>query len=835
MSIRPTNTTNIANSSVSISSKLAQLTSLAFLQEKYVNTTTLNQVLGLPGLFSTYTPRQSRSLRIIAICASCVSSFVGFIAVFSILCLDRRKKLFRHDLILFLMCCDILKAIVLMLYPAIIVAKGSVYGTPTFFNILGWFTAFSIEGSDIAIMFFAIHFALLIFKPTWRWRNKRTGNMEGGLYRFRRFILPVTFIFPSVLASLAFINYNVLDVNMVRDDVRVVQDNNEFDFPFEPRMGGYKPWSAWCYLPPEPLWYKFALSWGPRYVLIFTILGIYFAIFFYVSHQNKQIRKQIEEFRSGVDGSESKPQKSLLQRVEHVLWLLISPFAKFMDALGGLFRLSLENTDPDALETGDSFSLRASVASQGSQRIPDGERNSVSLSGNLGSNLVPMRTRSEVLKPQLTFPQESRHRTHSQPLEEIETSAHHAAGQALPEETQEDILRNVRLRFQEATYYSMKKRRIQIQRNMRTIFIYPCSYILLWLFPILADCYQIHREIVHGPIMWLSSIVAFVRPMNSFVDSFVFIFKERPWRLSWHVVEREILRDQYRLEGRIPEVEMLELCNSKWGRRGWYCRGMWNKRYCWKHKSSALKRNLWYVGRFFEGLFRGCKFDFYDNCDDENYWRDYYFVETHSQRCTDRFGNAQFSGKGDNRRCSEFSKDSSLEHQNLEDVIEIPWYWRLVHKIPLLSGVDLDDLNRELNLAHQQTTHFVVPTFSFAPSGGSRHSLVASPSMPVSDGGIDPFTIGGYQETRENYNGGTPDNGVGPFDPSRGDLDLLEAPSLAGYEGPSSGPADLQDPGTVDISSNAADSNSGGAPTHDDAVSEETQMDLLDFLSRPPR
>lgn len=44
-------------------------------------------------------------------------------------------------------------------------AKASVYYDLNFCKVVGFFTALSIEGSDIAILSFAIHIALLVFKP----------------------------------------------------------------------------------------------------------------------------------------------------------------------------------------------------------------------------------------------------------------------------------------------------------------------------------------------------------------------------------------------------------------------------------------------------------------------------------------------------------------------------------------------------------------------------------------------------------------------------------------------------------------------------------------------
>lgn len=38
---------------------------------------------------------------------------------------------------------------------------------------------------------------------------------------------------------------------------------------------------TFCYLPSRPIWYRLALSWIPRYLILGTIIGIYLAIYLY--------------------------------------------------------------------------------------------------------------------------------------------------------------------------------------------------------------------------------------------------------------------------------------------------------------------------------------------------------------------------------------------------------------------------------------------------------------------------------------------------------------------------------------------------------------------------
>ena len=92
----------------------------------------------------------------------------------------------------------------------------------------------------------AIHTALTIFAS-------RKANSQTGLYRYRWGAYTCWAIFSILLASLAFVN------------------------PISP----YLSQGTFCYLPSRPIWYRLALSWIPRYLILCTILGIYLAVYLY--------------------------------------------------------------------------------------------------------------------------------------------------------------------------------------------------------------------------------------------------------------------------------------------------------------------------------------------------------------------------------------------------------------------------------------------------------------------------------------------------------------------------------------------------------------------------
>ncbi|CAI4325966.1 CQS_1a_G0008350.mRNA.1.CDS.1 [Saccharomyces cerevisiae] len=710
---------------------------------RQLNTTTVNQLLGLPGMTSTFTAPQLLQLRIIAITASAVSLIAGCLGMFFLSKMDKRRKVFRHDLIAFLIICDFLKAFILMIYPMIILIDNSVYAKPAFFNTLGWFTAFAIEGADMAIMIFAIHFAILIFKPNWKWRNKRSGNMEGGLYKKRSYIWPITALVPAILASLAFINYNKLNDD---SDTTIILDNNNYNFPDSPRQGGYKPWSAWCYLPPKPYWYKIVLSWGPRYFIIIFIFAVYLSIYIFITSESKRIKAQIGDFNHNV--LEEEKEKKKLFGLGHwgkAKWYFRSyfklPLLHLLRDLKNFFTISF--IDPNE-ETDDSGSSNGTFNfGESSNEIPTlfrktntGSDENVSASGgvrlldynstkplDMSKYAMPEQPDLERNNPfdcenditlktsELVSKQEEHNVTFSVENEGLDTRKNRCENSSFT---------NVQQHFQAQTYKEMKKRRAQIQKNLRAIFIYPLSYIGIWLFPIIADALQYKHEIKHGPTMWVTYIDTCVRPLSCLVDVIVYLFKEKPWNYSWAKTESKYLIEKNILKGELGEKEILKFCHSNWGKRGWYYRGKWKKRKCWKYSTNPLKRILWFVERFFKQLFElKLHFSFYDNCDDFEYWENYYSAKDSNDNKRTESDETKTNSSDRSLPSNSLELQAMLNNITAEEV-EVPLFWRIIHHIPMLGGIDLDELNRLLKIRYTND-HFSLPGLKFALNQNKSH------------------------------------------------------------------------------------------------------------------
>ena len=380
-----------------------------------------------------FTRHQVVVQRVLSVSSATVSIVFCLGAIYMFLAIDPRRLIFRHQLITFLLLFDLLRAIILLLYTTIFMTHFNSYYNDKFCQAVGFLTATAIEGADFAILAFAIHTFLLIFKPSLS--VKTSNGVEGGLYRFRFYVYGLSFLIPLILASLAYIG-----------------------------NGGYNSFVCWCYLPQRPVWYRLVLSWVPRYIIFVFIMGAYAFIYFHV----------IREFRT----------------------------------LGGVFttihrlrmqhgtRLALNNEKPSFYSALKYFFRAVKDALIPSFVLPDESQPVTAVQSNVSAD-APKLSSHDIT------PDEENGATFS---------------------NEPDI--------HAANLESFRKRQRAIEKQMKSIFIYPFAYLALWLFPFILQTTQVNYEFHHHPIYWLNCMGAFFQPLNGFVDTLVFFYREQPWKYT---------------------------------------------------------------------------------------------------------------------------------------------------------------------------------------------------------------------------------------------------------------------------------------------------------------
>lgn len=77
-----------------------------------------------------------------------------------------------------------------------------------------------------------------------------------------------------------------------------------------------------------------------------------------------------------------------------------------------------------------------------------------------------------------------------------------------------------------------RHRRNIIERQVNSIFIYPLTYVLLYIFPLIQQFLYYtqnrnsHRDNNTEPIYWLALVASWMKPFNCFIDTCVFVYRE---------------------------------------------------------------------------------------------------------------------------------------------------------------------------------------------------------------------------------------------------------------------------------------------------------------------
>lgn len=294
-------------------------------------------------------------------------------------------------------------------------------------------------------------------------------TFTGGLYKYRYYIYIIFFL----LIPLAFAG-----IGMVGNS-------------------GYTFFTSWCYLVVRPIWYSLILSWIPRILIMVLIISIYFSIFAYVKIHMYHVSKAIvassvssnglSQVQENEKGSVEKSEKltirirtvfRLPKRAVSRVWRNIKVYLSYFPGFGHLHPLLNDQTIKDK---GSSSHITIDVFRP--NNTPDGN--------------VPGRSAN------------------------TETSNFSTL---INEDIQNQINRENIDRF--------NHRRNIIERQVNSIFIYPLTYVLLYIFPLIQQfLYYTQKASTNSgdttePIYWLALVAAWMKPFNCFVDTCVFVIRE---------------------------------------------------------------------------------------------------------------------------------------------------------------------------------------------------------------------------------------------------------------------------------------------------------------------
>src|SRR5947207_3438919 len=256
----------------------------------------------------------------------------------------------------------------------------------------------------------------------------------------------------------------------------------------------YVPLVTWCYLPALPLVWRYTLAWGPRYFILLTISALYFALYIYV----RRVYQAIDRNQRGTTGSsEYDSQGSFHVDSRHAD---LSQTIQFPPLC--YLQRKLPSIPPPLLEDPEK-ERRPSIATYGETPTPTSE------------SFIIQHTHSDT---QPTVATSNLPRTIS-----IATTV----TDGLPPSTRNSVPPTNDLSF--------NQRRIRVERQMRTLFIFPIVYFIMWIPPFINHLYQVitynSKATTVPPGTFVVTVLATTfLPAQGFVNVCVYAIRERHWR-----------------------------------------------------------------------------------------------------------------------------------------------------------------------------------------------------------------------------------------------------------------------------------------------------------------
>lgn len=392
-----------------------------------------------------------------------------------------------------------------------------------------------IESCDWAIFFQTLHMYLQVFPP----KNSILGH--DGLYRVRRWVLAAWLILPNISASLAFVNPNPAYVS----------------------QGGF------CTLPLRPFWYRLALSWIPRYLIwVFTVVvairiyshvGLEFQVFGAVRDESTRERTTTSATTSAIPRparllrSYSAPTNSPGAEKQLLDTDSIGPddrsvitapqnIHQALDSYQSSRRGSTATTNWGPFEHGpfgnlDQVAVSPSAAfAQHSRSSPPSRRGSRQHQVGFvmgGDDFAPPAIELEDSRASWSSKHSSKSSGPPPPggspvirplgIQPDVPKADSAAADGRPKLAPLVLPEN-------AASKAIQQRRNAIQRQLRLLFIYPVSYILLWIMPFVAHAMGYSDYYAQHPVYAVRICSIFAQCFMGTVDFAIFCWREKPWR-----------------------------------------------------------------------------------------------------------------------------------------------------------------------------------------------------------------------------------------------------------------------------------------------------------------
>lgn len=288
---------------------------------------------------------------------------------------------------------------------------------------------------------------------------------------------------------------------------------------------GYIAQGAFCTLPIRPFWYRLAISWIPRYVIMITVGGLYLAIYIHVALQFRSI-----SWLRHLNGSQKTGRSSLT---------MPNTYCDGMDEAEFSRQFSLR-----PWPTADAPSIQSQSPSKRPRQISESRSRKISTGttlvgrpSNAGTpasrSLVGESSTDDDRGPENTgdsggdFPKNLSQP--KQPEGDLQLSNDvQATRQRTMADPPADYLNRGVMR--DEMNERDKIRHQTIQSQIRRMFVYPIVYFFVWSVPFIYHCMNYTKHYSQHPVFPLVLMAFATLSFMGLLDCVLFSLREKPWQ-----------------------------------------------------------------------------------------------------------------------------------------------------------------------------------------------------------------------------------------------------------------------------------------------------------------
>ena len=349
------------------------------------------------------------------------------------------------------------------------------------------------------------------------------------MYPFRHAAYIFGVLFSILLASLAFVN----------------------------PKDGYVTQGTFCYLPPRPFWYRLALAWIPRYLILATILSIYIAVFVYVRTKlNSLDVSSAMSYELALSTSPIiSPADNVSRRGSSTHGLHMLPLHSLKVAPKAKVAADTSNNHGQLTSLEPLAPRMHTKASHGPSDRPKPvwERYSFGRLTPIPNVLPeeeleptrPINSQYPRRNPTILEALQERSVSWTKPIQSKATTAPLDAQAQRDAPTELDVPNTATSAMsgmkapcvegvRDVMNVSLRRRHKAIKRQLRFVFVYPLVYLLTWIVPFINHCFQYNDDYAKHPEFPLACASTTIIALQCAIDCWLFGYREKPWRLIYN-------------------------------------------------------------------------------------------------------------------------------------------------------------------------------------------------------------------------------------------------------------------------------------------------------------